>query len=82
MALSVDSALIRWIFIGYLIITILDCFIRPGLINTKIQKVGSLPWLVFLLIPLFGVVIGAVAAFLGVGGSVMTVPLMRAVVPV
>lgn len=76
MALSIDSALIRWIFIGYLVITILDCFIRPGFMNTQANGVTASQGGIFADTPI-GVVIGAVAAFLGVGGSVMTVPLMR-----
>lgn len=75
-ALSIDSALIRWIFIGYLVITILDCFIRPGFMNTQANGVTASQGGIFADTPI-GVVIGAVAAFLGVGGSVMTVPLMR-----
>ncbi len=75
-ALSVGSALIRWIFIGYLIITILDCFIRPGFMQTGSEGIKASRGGIFADTPI-GVVIGAVAAFLGVGGSVMTVPLMR-----
>lgn len=73
LALIVEGEWIRWIFIGYLIITILDCYLRPGFIapthiiknrhNTQETITGTL--------------IGIVAAFLGVGGSVMTVPLLR-----
>lgn len=75
-ALSVDSALIRWIFIAYLIVTILDCFIRPGFMQTEAEGIKASRGGIFSDTPI-GVVIGAVAAFLGVGGSVMTVPLMR-----
>lgn len=75
-ALSVNSEWIRWLFIIYLIITILDCFLRPGFMQTSREgitpshrhHVADTP---------IGLLIGAVAAFLGVGGSVMTVPLMR-----
>lgn len=75
-ALSVESVWIRWIFIGYLIITILDCFIRPGFMRIESNVIKSSNKGLFADIPI-GIVIGAVAAFLGVGGSVMTVPLMR-----
>nr|WP_231130389.1 sulfite exporter TauE/SafE family protein [Providencia stuartii] len=75
-ALSVDSEWIRWLFIGYLVITILDCLIRPGFMKTHTEGITPSGGGVFADIPI-GLVIGAVAAFLGVGGSVMTVPLMR-----
>lgn len=75
-ALSVDSEWIRWIFIGYLVVTILDCFIRPGFMKTQPKGInlnqGS-----YLAEGTIEMLIGTVAAFLGVGGSVMTVPLMR-----
>ncbi|HHR6394176.1 TPA: sulfite exporter TauE/SafE family protein [Providencia alcalifaciens] len=75
-ALSVDSEWIRWIFIGYLIITILDCFIRPGFLQTQAEG-NTLIRGKCVTDAVIGTVIGTVAAFLGVGGSVMTVPLMR-----
>ena len=75
-ALSVDSEWIRWIFIGYLIITILDCFIRPGFLQTQAEG-NTLIRGKCITDTVIGTVIGTVAAFLGVGGSVMTVPLMR-----
>ncbi|OAT53171.1 sulfite exporter TauE/SafE family protein [Providencia heimbachae] len=75
-ALSVESEWIRWIFIGYLVVTILDCFIRPGFMTTDPNGIAPSKGGIFADTPI-GVVIGAVAAFLGVGGSVMTVPLMR-----
>ncbi|MEQ4626961.1 sulfite exporter TauE/SafE family protein [Providencia manganoxydans] len=75
-ALSVESEWIRWVFIVYLIITILDCFIRPGFMKTDSNGIQPSKGGIFADTPI-GVVIGAVAAFLGVGGSVMTVPLMR-----
>ncbi|EKT59497.1 sulfite exporter TauE/SafE family protein [Providencia sneebia] len=75
-ALSVDSAWLRWVFIGYLVITILDCLFRPGFMNTKSEGIRTSTGGIFADTPI-GIVIGAIAAFLGVGGSVMTVPLMR-----
>ncbi len=75
-ALSVGSEWIRWIFIGYLVVTILDCFIRPGFMTIDSNGIAPSKGGIFADTPI-GVVIGAVAAFLGVGGSVMTVPLMR-----
>ncbi len=73
-ALSLNGDWVRWIFIGYLVVTILDCFVRPGFLQpvSAIQNKQSTGT-----DPILGVIIGAIAAFLGVGGSVMTVPLMR-----
>ncbi len=64
---------LRWIFMGYVFITILDCYYRPGFIVTSRQKqhYGQNSELIK------GGIIGWVAALLGVGGSVMTVPLLR-----
>lgn len=67
-ALSVDSEWIRWLFIGYLVITILDCLIRPGFMKTHTEGITPSGGGVFADIPI-GLVIGAVAAFLGVGGE-------------
>jgi hypothetical protein len=74
-AVAADGEFVRWAFIVYLGATILDCVFRPGFLAHTAPSVAR---------PLsrqvatFGsFVIGLVAAFLGVGGSVMTVPLMR-----
>lgn len=81
--------LIRWGFVVYVGATIVDLLIRPGFIRKapgavtaggarvalvtpalrKTPQTGVHTWL--------GLPIGSVAAFLGVGGSVMTVPMMR-----
>jgi uncharacterized protein len=66
----------QWGFVAYLIITIFDLLLRPGFFRphaaTRSEHGGSAA------IPaMLGVPIGAIAAFLGVGGSVMTVPLLR-----
>lgn len=70
---------VRWAFVVYLACTILDGLMRPGFIRPRVADAAqaarprpSGPLTAFL-----GLAIGAVAAFLGVGGSVMTVPLMR-----
>lgn len=66
---------LKWAFVVYLAITIVDCVLRQikhnpnrtetvRLLGPKERSIG-------------GIVIGAVAAALGVGGSVMTVPLFR-----
>jgi uncharacterized membrane protein YfcA len=75
MAVAANGEFVRWAFIAYLGLTILDCLFRPGFmthdaaavvrpLSRAVATVGSF-------------FIGLVAAFLGVGGSVMTVPLMR-----
>lgn len=73
LALTIEGSWIKWIFIGYLFVTILDCYFRPGFMapthhTKKVTKARE---------TINGVVIGIIAAFLGVGGSVMTVPLLR-----
>ncbi|MFD7919941.1 sulfite exporter TauE/SafE family protein [Streptomyces sp. NPDC059740] len=70
------AALIRWAFVAYLALTVLDLLLRPGFLRPRgpveAADRASRP-----LPPLLGAPVGAVAAFLGVGGSVMTVPAMR-----
>lgn len=65
---------VRWAFILYLGLTILDSLLRPGFTQGTAfpaRPMGKATTAAT------GVSIGAIAAFLGVGGSVMTVPLMR-----
>ncbi|MER7080317.1 hypothetical protein SAMN02982929_01809 [Saccharopolyspora kobensis] len=67
------DALLRLLFIGYLAITIADSLLRRGFLDNggrgrPLGKAASTAG---------GVGIGAVASFLGVGGSVLTVPLLR-----
>jgi uncharacterized membrane protein YfcA len=74
-AMWASGELIRFAFIAYLGMTILDCLFRRGFLTQsdaviprrlgRTEMSGG------------GVGIGAVATFLGVGGSVMTVPLLR-----
>lgn len=68
----------QWIragFVAYLLLTLLDCLFRPGFLRTApVGDEGIRPLKHSALV---GLIIGVVAAFLGVGGSVMTVPLMR-----
>ncbi|MEJ9080834.1 TSUP family transporter [Gordonia malaquae] len=73
--LAPDS-LITWGFVAYVAATVLDLVVRPGFVRTPRTSAlgdtgtdGMSTWT--------GVPIGTVAAFLGVGGSVMTVPLLR-----
>ncbi len=76
--------LLRWGFVAYVALTIGDLVLRPGFVRVaasprsgtgrtgarRSERSGGVP-------DSLGLGIGAVAAFLGVGGSVMTVPLMR-----
>ncbi len=63
---------IRGMFMLYLLFTLADCLIRKGFIARPQPKALS-----GLITRAGGIFIGAVAAMLGVGGSVMTVPLLR-----
>uniref|UniRef100_A0AAU3H2I8 Probable membrane transporter protein n=1 Tax=Streptomyces sp. NBC_01401 TaxID=2903854 RepID=A0AAU3H2I8_9ACTN len=74
---------VRWAFVAYVALTVVDLLLRPGFLRASVpsdRPAGSdepasdpprpLP-------AVLGAPVGAVAAFLGVGGSVMTVPAMR-----
>lgn len=74
-AVWVSGEVIRYAFIAYLGVTIIDCLLRRGFL---IRDEGVIPRrLNRKEISAGGVGIGAIATFLGVGGSVMTVPLLR-----
>ncbi|MDM0010370.1 sulfite exporter TauE/SafE family protein [Variovorax sp. J22G73] len=75
LAVAARGEFVRWAFIAYLGATILDCLFRPGFMTRDAAAVVR-P-LSRGVTTLGSFVIGLVAAFLGVGGSVMTVPLMR-----
>nr|WP_314643117.1 sulfite exporter TauE/SafE family protein [uncultured Pseudomonas sp.] len=74
-AMWVSGEVIRYAFIAYLGVTIVDCLFRRGFLtasDTVIpRRLGRAE------VSGGGVGIGAIATFLGVGGSVMTVPLLR-----
>ena len=73
-AVSLSGEWVRWAFIGYLGITIADAILRPGFLHQAgcdVRPMGRLAT------AMTGTFIGTVSALLGVGGSVMTVPLMR-----
>lgn len=74
-AIWVSGEVIRYAFIAYLGITIVDCLLRRGFLEQvkqgQARRLGTGETL------LGGVGIGVIATFLGVGGSVMTVPLLR-----
>ncbi|CAB3926490.1 sulfite exporter TauE/SafE family protein [Achromobacter ruhlandii] len=74
-ATRASGDLVRYAFIAYLAVTIVDCLLRQGFLARHEAQAAR---------PLGqgvtvggGVVIGVIATFLGVGGSVMTVPLLR-----
>lgn len=73
-AAAVQGDWLRWAFTAYLALTILDCWLRPGFLS---QPAAGRAAPSAITTALSGLVIGGVAALLGVGGSVMTVPLMR-----
>ncbi|MFI0242180.1 TSUP family transporter [Streptomyces sp. NPDC016845] len=71
----VPGAVIRWGFVLYVAVTVVDLltrpgFIRPAPVTPRAARDQGMP-------TVLGLPIGGIAAFLGVGGSVMTVPLMR-----
>lgn len=73
-AMALSGSWVRWVFVVYLGLTILDSLFRSGFTQeastvmrplSRASSAGA------------GVLVGAIAALLGVGGSVITVPLMR-----
>ncbi|WP_030690770.1 sulfite exporter TauE/SafE family protein [Streptomyces globisporus] len=71
------AALARWAFVAYTALTALDLLLRPGFLRTATPQ-GVEPARTPRPLPATaGAPIGALAAFLGVGGSVLTVPAMR-----
>ncbi|MBV4550716.1 sulfite exporter TauE/SafE family protein [Pseudomonas sp. SWRI102] len=74
-AMWASSEVIRYAFIIYLGVTILDCLFRRGFLTQSDAVVPRrLGWAE---VSAGGISIGTIATFLGVGGSVMTVPLLR-----
>lgn len=72
----VPGQVITWLFVGYLVVTIADVLLRKGFVRlgrARRPVAGER----FAIPAALGLPIGAVAAFLGVGGSMMTVPLLR-----
>lgn len=68
--------LLRMLFVVYIAATLVDSIVRKGFLSTRgsTQQEKRLPAAVS---TLGGIGIGAVASLLGVGGSVITVPLLR-----
>lgn len=74
-ATRASGEFVRYAFIVYLAVTILDCLLRQGFLarhDTRAARPLNQAMVVG-----GGVGIGIIATFLGVGGSVMTVPLLR-----
>lgn len=76
LARHVPGAVIQWGFVLYLVVTIVDVLLRPGFVRPNTPNTIH-PQQQFAIPTPLGLPIGATAAFLGVGGSVMTVPLLR-----
>ncbi|BEP41887.1 sulfite exporter TauE/SafE family protein [Variovorax sp. V15] len=72
-AAAVEGGWLRWAFIAYVSLTVLDCWLRPGFLLQPAREARPAR----ARNALTGIVIGWIAALLGVGGSVMTVPLLR-----
>lgn len=72
LATLASGKVLRWAFLIYLAITIADCLLRKGFLHGAAPRPLGRGATVSA-----GLGIGAIATFLGVGGSVMTVPLMR-----
>lgn len=70
----VQGEWIRWIFIIYLAITIIDALFSKSFTTQNPFEAKNLQRKYDAIL---GVFIGTIAALLGVGGSIMTVPLMR-----
>lgn len=68
--------LVRWAFVAYVALTVVDLLLRPGFLRPR-APAGATPDAPRPLPVFVGAPVGAVASFLGVGGSVMTVPAMR-----
>lgn len=71
-ATLLEEEALRLLFILYLLATIADCLFRDGFLSRPEKRALSGPTLI-----IGGPLIGSLATMLGVGGSVMTVPLLR-----
>jgi len=74
-AMFASGDFIRYAFIAYLAVTIVDCLLRRGFLSQ--EDPGQARHLGGTEVVGGGIFIGLIATFLGVGGSVMTVPLLR-----
>ncbi|MER7500319.1 sulfite exporter TauE/SafE family protein [Nonomuraea pusilla] len=74
------ASVTQWAFVAYLVVTIADVLLRPGFLHRPAGRTAaaSAPGAgAGGIRATLGVPIGVAASFLGVGGSVMTVPLLR-----
>ncbi|RDI35858.1 hypothetical protein DEU38_101338 [Rhodococcus sp. AG1013] len=74
LATRVDGAVVHAFFVVYLVATVVDVSVRRGFLAapaTYRRSPGGAATTIG------GVAVGSVASFLGVGGSVMTVPILR-----
>ncbi|MCX5380310.1 sulfite exporter TauE/SafE family protein [Streptomyces sp. NBC_00091] len=71
------AVLIHWGFVAYLTVTVVDVLARPGFLRPETAADAAAGHRSFAIPAALGMPIGAVASLLGVGGSVMTVPLLR-----
>lgn len=79
LARAVPGPVITWLFVAYLVATITDVVLRRGfvrLLPPRPRAAGHAGER-FAISAALGLPIGALASFLGVGGSMMTVPLLR-----
>ncbi|MEV7414776.1 sulfite exporter TauE/SafE family protein [Streptomyces sp. NPDC089919] len=78
-ASAAPAGLVHWGFVVYLALTVVDALARPGFLRPPAvrEPVSAAAARPFAIRAALGAPVGAVAAFLGVGGSVMTVPLLR-----
>ncbi|NEG64361.1 TSUP family transporter [Pantoea agglomerans] len=67
-----SEGFVRALFILYMLVTIGDCLLRKGFFSDSAPRRLS-----SFMVTGGGIAIGMIAALLGVGGSVMTVPLLR-----
>ena len=79
LATAAPEPLITWGFVAYLAVTSVDALCRPGFLRSTARPAARVSHATtgFAIRSGLGLPIGALAAFLGVGGSVMTVPLLR-----
>ncbi|WP_098731680.1 sulfite exporter TauE/SafE family protein [Brevibacterium epidermidis] len=74
------EVMLQWGFVAYIAATAIDLLARPGFFRRKaavVDEVGEVSEGGRGIAAVWGVPIGGLASFLGVGGSVMTVPMMR-----
>jgi uncharacterized protein len=70
------EALLHILFVAYIAVTIVDSVVRKGFLSSLGGPAAGAP-LGRTASTFGGIGIGAIASFLGIGGSVMTVPLLR-----